>query len=90
MKVHSLPRIKFKRSFAQQTFSAVLVALVRMTLNAKGVISRFRASLKRVYNNAKLQAQPEHKALTIMALSLSDAAFWLLARYADSIANLLK
>ena len=39
-----------------------------MTLNAKGAIGRFRASLKRVYYNynAKLQGVPGNKALTIV------------------------
>ena len=37
--------------------------LVRLTLNAKAAINRFRVSLKRVYYNAKLQGASDENAL---------------------------
>ena len=62
--------------------------LVRMTLNAKGAINRFRVSLRRIYYNEKLQGASDDNALRTahdQANELELMALTLLAQY---LANL--
>ena len=62
--------------------------LVRMTLNAKSAINRFRVSLRRMYFNEKLQGASDEDALRIVHDQANELELMALTPLAHYLANL--
>ena len=62
--------------------------LVRMTLNAKGAINRFRVSLRRIYYNEKLQGASDENALSTVHDQANELELMALTPLAQYLANL--
>ena len=62
--------------------------LVRLTLNAKAAINRFRVSLKRVYYNDKLQGASDENALRTLHNQANELELMALTPLAHYLANL--
>ena len=62
--------------------------LVRMTLNAKGAINRFRVSLRRIYYNEKLQGASDENALRTVHDQANELELMALTPLAHYLANL--
>ena len=62
--------------------------LVRLTLNAKTAINRFRVSLRRVYYNDKLQGASDENALRTVHTRANELELMALTPLAHYLANL--
>ena len=61
---------------------------MRMTLNAKGAINRFRVSLRRIYYNEKLQGASDENALRTVHDQANELELMALTPLAHYLANL--